>query len=95
MVIPSKHLRFQIVTDFVYQVYLQERLATDKIPNYALFPKVIFMAKNIVNSLFCYLPRHPFFCVFTYEIAILTSKLAVLRYNERDVLSLTILPYIT
>ena len=95
MMIPAEHFCLQIVTYLVYQINLQERLATYKIPNYAFFPKLTFMVKNIVYGLFGNIKRHSLFLILAHKIAILAGKLAVFRDNERDVLCHTRLPIFT
>ena len=94
MVIPAKHFCFQVITYFVYQIYLQKRFPTNEIPNDRLFPELVLMVENVINSLFCYLPGHLLFCILSYEVAVFTSKLAVFRDYEGDVLCHPRLPNI-
>ena len=56
MVIASKHLFLQIVAYLVYQIYLQKRFPTNKIPNNTVILKVIFMTKNVINGFLGYIP---------------------------------------
>ena len=92
MVVSAKHLNLEIITNLIYQVYLQERLSTYKIPDDTFLLHLFLMIENIVNSSLSYLPGHPLLRVFAYEVAILTSELAILRDNESDVLSHARLP---
>ena len=41
--------------------------------SHRFFSKVCFMVKNIVNSALSDIPRHAFFLVFSYEVAIFTG----------------------
>lgn len=82
MMVSAEHLCFKIVADFIYQINFEERLSADEVPYHTLLFHVILMVKNVVNCLFCHLPRHTLFRVFPYEIAIFTSKLAVFSDNE-------------
>ena len=86
MVVSAKHLNLEIVTNLIYQVYLQERLSTYKIPDDTLLFHIFLMVEDIVNSSLSYLPGHSLFRIFAYEVAILTSKLAVFGNDEGDVL---------
>lgn len=84
VVIPSVHLRLQIVTDLVYQFYLQERLAADEVPRHRFLSKFLLAVENIVNSLLGHLPRHSLLRVLAHQVAVLAGQLAVLRHDERD-----------
>ena len=92
MVLPSVHLRLQVVADLVYQFYLQERLAADEVPDNAFLSELLFAIENIVNSLLCHLPSHPLLRVLAHQVAVLTGQLAVLRHDERDGLRHAVLP---
>ena len=89
MVVTPEHLHLQVVADSVYQVYFEERLSADKVPNDTFLAHILLMVEDVVNSLFCHLPRHPLFRVLPYEVAIFTGKLAVLCDDESDVLGNT------
>ena len=84
MVLPAEHLHLQIIAYLVNQLYLYERLTTNEIPHNTRLLHAILMRENIIDGSFCHVPRHPLFRVLSYEIAILASKLTVLRDNERD-----------
>ena len=95
MVVAPVHLHLQVVADFVYQFYLQERFTADEVPNDRLFSEILLMVQYIVNGLFRNLPCHPFLRVLPHQIAVLTRQLAVLSHDERDGLGHTILPAAT
>ena len=73
MVVPGKHLLLQIITNMVYQVNLQERLATYKIPYHTLLGHVGLVVQYVINSSLCYLPWHSLLRVLANKVAVLTS----------------------
>ena len=52
------------------------------------------MIKDIINCLFCDLPRHTFFRIFSYKITIFTRKLTILSYDKGYSFCFTFIPYI-
>ena len=61
MMVMAEHFDLYIITYSIDQLNFEEGLTTNEIPYYRLFLKLIFTTKNIIYSLLCYLPRHPFF----------------------------------
>ena len=92
MVVSTVHLHFEIIAYLIYQIYLQERLTADKVPNDTFLFHIILMIEDIVYSSLSYLPGHSLFRVLTYEVAVFASELAVLGDNEGDILGHAILP---
>ena len=84
MVVAAEHLGFQIVTNAVYQVDFKKRFSPDKIPNYRLFGKFI-LVEYVVYGRFGRCSGHTLLSVFPYQIAIFTSKLAILGDDKRNV----------
>lgn len=80
--VESEKLRFNVVTYSINKVYFKKWFSSYEIPYYARFFEIIFMAEDIVNSLFGYLEGHPLFRVLPNEIAIFAGKLAVLSDNK-------------
>lgn len=88
----AEHLGLEVVAYLVNQVNLHKRFAANEVPNHALLTKVILVAQNIVDSSLRGLPRHLLLLILPHKVTILTSQLAILRDNKRDVLSHARLP---
>ena len=75
VMIAAIHLRLDVVAYLVDEVYLKERLATDKVPNHALVGeiRVALSVEYIINSRLCRTPRHTLLFVLAYQIAVLAG----------------------
>ena len=92
VMVAAEHLGLEVVAYLVNQVNLHKWLAANEVPNHALLTKVILVGENVVNSSLRSLPRHLLLLILSHKITILTSQLAILRDNKRDVLSHAGLP---
>ena len=88
----AEHLGLEVVAYLVNQVNLHKRLTANEVPDHALLTKVILVAQNIVDSSLRSLPRHLLLLILPHKVTVLTSQLAILRDNKRDVLSHARLP---
>lgn len=92
VMIAAEHLGLEIVAYLINQVYLHKRLTTNEVPNNALLTKVILVGENVVDSSLRSLPRHLLLLILPHKVTILTSQLAILRDNKRNVLGHPRLP---
>ena len=67
------HLNLDIITYFIYQLYLQKWFSSDEVPDNRFLTEFFFPIKNIIDGLFCYFPCHTLFFIFSDKIAILTG----------------------
>ncbi len=56
VVVQSVHLCLQIIAYLVYQVYFEERLAADKVPDDTFFFKFLLMSQDVVDGLLRHFP---------------------------------------
>ena len=82
MMVANIHFFFNVITDFIYQIYFKKWFSSDKIPYDTFILEFIFMTKNVVYSLFCNLPCHSFFTILSDEITIFTSQLTIFSNNK-------------
>ena len=92
VMVAAEHLGLEVVANLVNQVNLHKRLAANEVPNHALLTKLILVAQNIVDSSLRSLPRHLLLLILPHKVTILTSQLAILRDNKRNVLRQAGLP---
>ena len=94
VMVAAEHLGLEVVANLVNQVNLHKWLAANEVPTHTLLTKLILVAQNVVDSSLRSLPRHLLLLILPHKVTILTSQLAILRDNKRDVLGYAGLPRI-